>query len=324
MIEVVPYSTDLSAEWARFLAASNNGTIFHDLRFLAYHPPGRFDQRHLLFRLRGETVALLPAALVEVEPGVRWLKSPFGASVGGPVLPVGQPVETTMAVACAVREHARVAGLGGIEMRLGPAVYMSQPDDHLGFALAAAGFKLHRRWISHVVRLPSDPREVEGQFKRPKARDILSALRKGAQPREASRDSLPAFYDLLLGSKRKHGATPTHTQAEIESLFELLPARIRLFMCEASGQEVAGVLVFMLNSRAAYTFYICQAEPPPIVGATAALIAHLGQVLAGEGIRYLDLGPTSFDDMSLSSGLAFFKEGFGAVGFCRDEWRWTA
>jgi hypothetical protein len=33
--------------WRAFLHDSNNATLFHDLDFLGYHPPDRYDFRHL-------------------------------------------------------------------------------------------------------------------------------------------------------------------------------------------------------------------------------------------------------------------------------------
>src|SRR5262249_41782415 len=72
--------------WRDFLASSSNGTLFHSLDFLAYHSRGRFEVHHLMFERPGKLLALLPAAIVS-EPWGRVLKSPYGASVGGFVLP---------------------------------------------------------------------------------------------------------------------------------------------------------------------------------------------------------------------------------------------
>jgi hypothetical protein len=49
-----PYGPEDADAWKAFLRDSNNGTLFHDLEFLAYHPRGKYDFRHLV-ALRGTT-----------------------------------------------------------------------------------------------------------------------------------------------------------------------------------------------------------------------------------------------------------------------------
>src|SRR5215468_3242705 len=97
-IDVVPFEPRHRDEWRTFVAASDNGTLFHDLDFLDYHRAGRFEEHHLLFFDRGELVAVLPAAIVPGANGARRLASPYGASIGGFVMPAHQPAELTIAV----------------------------------------------------------------------------------------------------------------------------------------------------------------------------------------------------------------------------------
>jgi hypothetical protein len=310
------------AEWKRFVERSNNGTLFHDLDFLGYHPPGKFDTQHLVFR-RGEVLALLPASVV-VENGNRVLRSPYGASVGGFVLPVGQPAETTIELASRLLDHARDQGCHAVEMRLAPTLYMREPNDHLGFALFAAGFRLIRRWLSPVIPLSADPDAILGGCARSKVRDFHNGLRKGLRPREAGADRVGEFHRLLMLTWDKHGVAPTHTREDVEELLRRAPGRIRLFLCEYQGQEVAAILVFMLNRKVAYTFYICQDNACRSLRPGTVLVLHVAKALGAEGLAFLDLGPVTFDDFSLNRGLASFKEELGGVGACRDMWRWES
>jgi hypothetical protein len=324
MTEIIELAPDQAGEWAQFLEASNNGTLFHNLDFLAYHPPGRFDDvRHLVFRGEdGRAVALLPAAVVTGADGRRVLKSPYGASVGGLVLPIEQGMATTLDLVGRLKAYAESEGLDGIEVRLPPNFYLRRPDDHQGFALAAHGFQLSRRWISSVVPVPEDPDAFLAQCRSRRARYIRGELRRGVTPREVGVDRVDDFYPILLADRAKNQAVPTHSRDEVQDLLTRLPGRVRLFLCEDGGRALAGLLLFMLTPTVAYTFYLCQDDPTGQSRANAVLLAHVAQQMAGEGIRHLDMGPTSFDDMTLNRGLAFFKEEFGARGFCRDAWRW--
>lgn len=318
MMEVLECTPESAVVWQKFLAESNNGTLFHDLDFLGYHAAGKFQTRHLMFYSEGRLVALLPAAATDG----RILKSPYGASVGGPVLPPGQPALETAELVHRVKQYAVDSGLEGIEMRIAPPFYSCDSDDHLGFALLAGGFQLVRRHLCHVIPLPGDPERVLERCTRSKLRDIRIGLRRGLQPGEVSGSRLPDFYRVLSASRARLGAVPTHSQEQLADLFRRVPAALRLFLCEVDGQTAAGILVFVLNRRVAYTFYIDQDEAFKALRPTATLLMHVAQQMAREGFAYLDLGPTTFDDLSFNTGLATFKEEFGARGHCRDTWRW--
>jgi hypothetical protein len=67
---------------SELLARSANGTLFHDLRFLRYHPADRFEFHHLVLRRKGKPIALLPGGLCRAaDPPM--FSSPLGASIGG-------------------------------------------------------------------------------------------------------------------------------------------------------------------------------------------------------------------------------------------------
>ena len=291
MIDIVEFTPEYREDWTRFLQESNNGTLFHDLEFLAYHPEDRFITRHLLFRKDGSIVALLPAAIVSESNSKVLLKSAYGASIGDLVLPVAQPAETTMELVRALQEYVRSSGFTGIQLRLGPSVYMREPNESLSYALMANGFRLNRRWLCHVIALPTEAYDVLKQSKRGKARDYQIGIRNELKPREVGPEGIDTFYELLESTETRHGAVPTHRKKEIRQLFQLVPSRIRLFLCEKNGKDLAGVLLFVLNDRAAYTFYICQDYLHNEPYTTTVLVMSVAQSMASEGFRILTWDP---------------------------------
>ncbi len=317
------YEPSQAVEWRVFLEESTNGTLFHNLDFLAYHPPERFDVHHLMFRLNGKLVGLLPAAIVNEPSGRRFLKSPYGGSVGGFVLSLDHSAITSLKLVTCLKDYIRNANLAGVEMRIGPNIYDKCPNDVLSFALTASGFTLAGRWLSHVVVLPSDPAEVLDRLVSGRRRSyVRSALNQGLEVTAAGPDYLPSFYRILEENRAKHSARPTHTLAELERIFQLTPDRVRLFVCRLQDELIAGSLVFELNDRVAYSFYPCHDHQFERYRPAAVVTVGIAQYYAGHGFRYLDLGPTTFDDFSLNEGLARFKEEMGGAGFCRDTWRW--
>ena len=47
--------------WDGFVAQANNGTLFHSLEFLGYHPADRFKNHHVMIMDRSNIIALFPA-----------------------------------------------------------------------------------------------------------------------------------------------------------------------------------------------------------------------------------------------------------------------
>lgn len=309
------FHPDKALEWKTFLASSNNGTLFHDLDFLSYHQQGRFDTHHLMFYRDGKLIAVLPAAIVSDPDGRTLLESPYGASVGGPAIPVRVKLITVLEMIDQLQSYVRALGLHGIKMRLGPCVYMQRPNQSLEFALAVQGFRLAARWLCFIKPLEGD---AEDLFNKRKQRYVRSWLRKGMLPREVDASRLDDFYALLLEAMDRLNATPTHRKEELQALFKLVPGRLRLFMCQYSEVEISGALVLMLNDHVAYTFHIVGKNESQ---GNAVLTHHIMAQLAREGIRYVDMGP-SVSTTHHRAGVVTFKEMLDTDGFCRDEWTW--
>jgi hypothetical protein len=322
MIELLEFTPDYAGQWAEFLKDSNNGTLFHDLRFLSYHRPDRFRTRHLIFRREGEIIALLPAAIVTDATDRPVLKSPYGASVGGFVYPRRQSLALCGAVVARLKEFVIANGLAGAELRIGPSIYLREPDEQQSFCLAAEGFRLTQRWLTQVVSLPADPDDVTRALPKRKQEYVRAAERTGATVQQVGVENLERFYSILLRDRAKHGAQPTHTLPELRTLFERVPEHLRLFFCFIGSDIAAAALVFELNSVVAYSFYPCHDDAYDRHRPALKLGVDEARHYAARGFRHLDLGPSTFDDMRLNHGLAAFKESLGARGFCRDTWKW--
>jgi hypothetical protein len=315
--------------WKSFLADSSNGTLFHDLNFLRYHPPERFRVHNLIFYYDKKVVALLPASLVADREGRLVLRSPYGASFGGFVIGRRLPLRYALALVECLRAYAERSGFAGIEIVLGPTAYSHPLHDLFGFALLAGGFCLAQRWLNPMVPLVTDPELALASVSSKRRSTVRCAVRDGVEVGECPADRLPEFYEVLAENRGRHGAVPTHTLAELQRIFQLIPDRVRLFLCMRHGELLGGTVVFELNSQAVYSIQPAhrdcfkQHQPP------AVLLHHLLQHYGRRGFRYLDLGPTGHYDtdqgkLTLNAGNAFFKEEMGGVAFHRERWTWNA
>jgi len=308
-------------EWAAFLAASPNATLFHELPFLAYHAADRFRFHHLVVRDGAAPAAVVPGGLVGGERPV--FTSPVGASVGGPALAAGARASDVEAIVAALQEHATTHGWGGLEFTLPPAVYAPEVGDMLSFALFRRGFSLTERWLCPMLPIARAGDERHAQLFRARfPKFVRAARRSGVRVEEHGVEGLSAFLNVFDQTYQRHGVAPTHSAAEIEDLLGRFPERIRIFLAMLDRTPAAGLLVFLLNPRVAYTFYICANSDLPKAQGNLVAIAGLLDWLGERGYSWLDLGPGA-SLAKFNDGVMFFKENLGAIGHTRDRWRWS-
>jgi len=319
-ITVEPLGPD-EAAWNELLARSANGTLFHDLRFLRYHPVDRFEFHHLVLKRNGKPVALLPGGLCRTPDSLMFC-SPLGASIGGLAVTRDLRVELALSLVEALQNYASQHGWAGIEITLPPRCYSFETADSIGFSLFCRGFHIARRWLCHVLPLV-DGIGFERMFRENQVSCVRAARRKGMVGIEAGLEGLDDFMKVFRDTYDRHGATATHSPEEIRDLLRRLPDRVRIHLAMMDNVPIAGLLVFRLTAAVANTFYICSSTEHAGKHGAAFVIADLIDRLSQAGCRYLDFGPSA-SDQKFNKGVAFFKEGLGAFGQCRDRWRWEA
>jgi len=308
--------------WQDFLAGSANGTLFHDLNFLSYHPPGRFRFHHIMLMQDEKLLALFPGGLVESEKRPLFC-SPLGASIGGLVVAAPLRADVTLAMVETLQNYARDHDWAGIQITLPPNYYNFETADTISFALFCRGFRLEHRWLCPVLPLDPKPHAFERMYRQSQASSVRAGMRKGVRCIEAGIESFPEFVTPFRDTYARHGASATHSEQEIQDLLTRFPGRVRIHLAMLEDVPIAALLVFRLNATVAYTFYICSNGKYSKENGPALVIADTMDRLAAAGYRYLDLGPSAWD-MKFNKGVTFFKEGLGAVGQCRDRWLWQA
>src|ERR1700730_11623649 len=313
-----PYRPEDAAAWKAFLQDSNNGTLFHDLEFLAYHPPGKYDFRHLV-ALRGTHIeAVMPGALS--ADGI--FVSPAGASIGGPAVKKSLPAEACLHLVEALQLYCKSAGWQGIEITLPPPIYHDEPDQIIEFALHARGFQLVHRSMSLLIPLDHEKsNHYERLFRERQRRYVRANRRRGVAVTESGIDGLRGFLELLEETHARLKAQPTHTPAEIRSLFDRVPSHFRIWSAHLGGIVIASMLLFILNRNICITFYLCDRASHRANHGATVLLAEVIDALGARGYRYLDMGPSA-STMHFNHGVVGFKESLGARAFCRDRWRW--
>jgi hypothetical protein len=313
-----PYRPEDAGAWNAFLRDSNNGTLFHDLDFLAYHRPGKYDFRHLVALYGAHIEAVIPGALS--ADGI--FASPAGASIGGPAVKKSLPAEACLHLVEAWQRYCKSVGWRGIEIMLPPPVYHDEPNQIIEFALHLRGFQLVYRSMPLLIPLDRENGDHYQRLFRQSQRSYVRAnQRKGVIVSETGMEGLNSFIELFEETYTRLETLPTHTAEEIERLLKRFPNRIRIWLAHVGETAIASVLLFVLNRNTCNAFYICDRVSHREFHGVTVLFAEAIDVLAGRGFRYLDLGPSA-SSAHFNRGVASFKESLGAVAFCRDRWRW--
>ena len=305
-------------EWEAFLDGATDGTLFHRLAFLAYHPEGRFRTHALKARLAGKLVAVIPLAEGEDE-STGGLGSPYGGSFGGFATSPGLGAVEAGALVDALRQYALAGGFRTLWISSKPAPYRTHGDG-IEFALACRGARVVRREITHIAELRGGEEALVERMRGTSRRGARKAERLGTVVREGAGQDLPAFHALLAADRGRMGATPTHSLADLQFLLAARPADFLLLLAENAGELVGGILLFRATATVALSFYTARADAPAAERCMNLLSESALLRCRAHGYRFLDYGTSSIDGV-VNVGLSGFKEGFGGLPFLRETWR---
>ncbi|MBE0432058.1 GNAT family N-acetyltransferase [candidate division WOR-3 bacterium] len=313
-MDILKFSENERANWEDFAAKANNGTIFHSLKFLGYHPPERFKDHHLIVKERGNTIAVLPA--VEDDAAII---SHRGASYGGFVLREGLGIHAVYLLVEHVVQYFKTHGCKKIILTQPPLIYYRKPDQYIDFALMKHNFCYLKRDVTAVI--PLDTAEPMTAFHSDARRSTKKAMREGVRVRISG--DLPRFYEILKNNLgMRHNVTPTHSLDELMKLQKIFPERIILFGAYIKDKMAGGMVVFVANPRVILAFYISHDDKYQNYRPVNLLFYEVSKWGRDQGFRYLDLGTFTLN-MAPNWGLGRFKENFAARGFLRDTYQLT-
>ncbi len=319
-ISVHKYDKSSRDEWQEFLKHTNNGTMFHDLNFLDYHPAGKFNFYHLMFRRGDELIGILPGG---VKDNGRVFWSPVGASYGS-IATKDIRFETALEIVDAMLDYFDRENFKDIYLIPPPLVYSINLSQHIEYAMLYRKFDFELHYISHAIDLKHGD-DFLAQFDKTARKNIHKILREGKlEVRES--DDYDTFYQILLNNKAKHNAVPTHSLEDIHRLLELVPDNLKLLMVYYDGKPIAGSLLFLCNSKVVLCFYTMLLYEYEELKPVYLVNYEITRWATEKGYEWVDIGvsqDTQADDpMTPSMNLINFKERFNARGILRSTYHY--
>lgn len=316
-ITVHRYQPAQKSEWDSFVETSNDGTMFHLQRFLDYHPDGKWNFHHLMFREEGKLVGVLPGGIN--TKGEYW--SPMGSSYGS-IVTNDTAFERQLRIVDAFLAYCKDQGIENAFLIPPPLIYTKNYSQHTEYAMLyrKARFELH--YISHAIDLKHKENFLS-QFDH-RARNVINKLLREQKVTIEESDDYTTFHEILTENKAKHNAKPTHTLEDLLRLKQLVPDKLRLTMVYADGKAIGGSLLFLTNSKVALCFYNMLRYEYEHYKPVYLIMYDACKWAVENGFEWVDIGvsqdTTSENPMTPSLNLIQFKERFDARGILRSTY----
>jgi len=310
-MEIHKFTEKDHKSWEKFVASANNGTMFHTLKFLSYHPPERFKNHHLIIKEKNNIISLFPA--VEQK---RIIISHKGTSYGGFVLKDGLGIHKIYLIVEHLIDYLRAQGYKKVTLTQPPIIYYKNPHQYIDFALLKNGFYYRKREITAVI--PLNRGEPLVTFDADARRSVKKAIREGVQIRIS--EDFKTFYSILKHNlSMRHNVSPTHTVDELLKLKKMFPEDINLFAAYWKERLIGGIIIFVANPQVMLAFYISHIDTFQTYRPVNLLFYEVIKWGRNKGFKYLDLGTFTLN-MEPNWGLGRFKEKHNARGFLRDTY----
>lgn len=300
--------------WDSFVDTSDNGTIFHKLKFLKYHQNSKFNFSNIEFYSNGQLVGVIPGTIKN-----KVFTSPSGASYGS-IVTKKLDFNDQEKIVDIFLNTLKKLGVQKVYLTPPPIFYkntLSQQDD---FLLYYKGFLPSRSLITHALSLSDiDKNQALYSLKKRARTSIRASLKTKLIVRDSKK--LDEFYPILLENKEKFSAKPTHTIEELKLIQKLFPDDFKLFMAYQDNNPIAGVVTFVCNKQVVLFFYIAQKYSFHHLNPVPRLIYEVTLWANMQKYKWLDFGVSmdtlSNDPMEPSRNLIFFKESFATQAFLR-------
>jgi hypothetical protein len=307
------YEPAEAAAWDDFVAQSVNGTILHTRRFLSYHGDRFSDRSLLVTNRRGRIVGVLPAAEDPADPSM--VTSHPGLTYGGLVHTGKLYGESMVSAFEKIAAIYRSLGFTRLRYKPVPPIYQSAPGADDIYALFRLGASRPRCDLAAVINLSHRGRIWPGRV------GWRKRAEKSGVVIEEGWDDIAAYWHVLEANlARRHGATPTHSLAEIEYLHERFPTQFILITAKADD-VLAGGNLFSIEGPVMQARYTATTEAGRAVSATDLVIEQGIAVAHERGCHFYSMGTSTLDEgRELNEAQYDFKVSFGAGGVVHETY----
>ena len=324
MITIKKYNDKLINEWDSFVEKSNNGTIFHKQKFLAYHQHRKYKNCSIIIEYSEQIIALIPGAEI-IKNNKKYFHSHPGSSYGGIVTKHNVAFKLINELIIALEQYLKQNGFANIFLINSPKIYYSAPNDSLDYLLQWNKYEQLENYISHAVDL-NRTNSINQLLSKRKYRylqnnKLLQDIKFKKLWGVKDFCEVELFYNILKISKKEYDVKPTHSLNELIVLLKLFSKEIELYITLHDNKIIGGYLIMHANTTASIIFYNVIINKATYKQVAMLQLYHSMKLAKQKKQLYVDFGvshiPTNTNPLEPKFSLIQFKEQFGAVGVQR-------
>lgn len=310
-MEIRRYTPNMKQQWDDFVRKSRNATFLLTRDYMEYHSDRFTDCSFMFFNDKGKVETLLPATLHGDE-----LRSHGGLTYGGFILgpcSSGASPANPMTWFTTLGPRLREMGISRLLYKPIPHIYHRYPAEEDLYALWRLGAKLHCRNLATVIDVSSPMHSSRLGKRAIKRRDAAGiSIRQTADVNE--------FWQIIVDDRRiRHNTTPVHTGNEMQSLRDKFPEEILFFVAEASGETLAGAVIYKANGVLHLQYAAATELGKNLYAVDVIYNALIFDIL--KDARWFDFGTSNEDGgRYLNEGMVKHKEEFGGRSIVYDQY----
>ena len=258
----------------------------------------RFDDYSLMVFKAEKLIALLPANKKDGK-----LYSHQGLSYGGFIVSKKIRNLDYIKAFCTLIKWIHTEGFLEIQIKQLPFIYNKQLAEEFEYLLHEIDCKVIANSSYYVL-------DDLNQYK--PNRNRLRGIRKAENVMQLVDSGMDYFWEHILSNnlKDKFGVKPVHTYKEIASLQSKFPNNIKFYAAQEGKTIHAGVLTF-ITDKVVHFQYSSGKDDRDETGALDFLFDAI--IKKYSDYKYISFGSSATDDtLKIDSGLAYWKESFGA------------
>lgn len=308
------------------LNENTNGEFINSLKYLGYHPKGRFNDRSILAVDQGSG-EIRGCLLAAEEPGnPRRVISHPGTTFAGIIVNRKLSIKNMEEVVDTIMEYYEEK-YESVVARLRPDFFAAQPFGGLSYFLLKRGYCYCMTGLSNVIDISGirDENDIFALYDSAKRNQVRKVLRSGQftfdNRNEIRRDVWINMNQVLA---EKHHTHSTHTYEEMCELMDRVPDCISAYHADhINGEYGAFALIYrfkdVFHTQYLDTNYQYTGQYPNLL-----LIHNLIQIAREEGYSKFSFGvSTENRGKVLNYGLYNYKAGYGGGSILLGEYEWT-
>lgn len=296
------------------LSENTNGEFINSLKYLSYHPNGRFQKDSVVVLDEGSKEIQAVMFVTVNSKDALHIVSHMGTTFAGPILNSKVGIKQNIEIMDLILEYYEEK-YNRIEIRVRPSVYDDQPMDFISYYLLQKGYSVGMMALANVIKLSSIS-DIEAQLKlydSKRRNHIKKALKEERYiVKKEVNINEAAWNNMEYNLCEKFGSHTTHSYEEIQKLITLCPENILPRYTERyDGNYGAFALVYkfknVYHTQYLDVNYALSAEYPHLF-----LIHNLIKEAREQGFSYFSFGASTEERGEyLNEGLYNYKNGYG-------------